>query len=64
MKFTSALLIAVALTVMIVPTWSSVRIQTLSPQNILMNWALSIPAWYLVFTAWKRRREPQFEHSA
>ena len=64
MKFTSALLIAVALTVMIVPTWSSVRIQTLSPQNILMSWALSIPAWYLVFTAWKRRREPQFEHAA
>jgi hypothetical protein len=63
-KFSSALLIALALTVMIVPTLRSERLQTLSPQNILMNWALSIPAWYLVFTAWKRRREPQVEHAA
>jgi hypothetical protein len=58
-KFSSALLIAVALTLMIAPTWNSPRLQTLSPQNILMTWALSIPAWYLVLTAWKRRREPQ-----
>ncbi len=63
-KFSSALLIALALTVMIVPTLRSERLQTLSPQNILMNWALSIPAWYIVFTAWKRRREPQVEHAA
>jgi hypothetical protein len=58
-KLSSALLIAVALTLMIAPTWQSARLQMLSPQNVLMTWALSIPAWYLVLTAWKRRREPQ-----
>lgn len=63
-KFSSALFIALALTLMIVPTWSSSRLQTLSPQNILLNWALSIPAWYLVFAAWKLRHEPQVEHAA
>jgi hypothetical protein len=62
-KFSSALAIAVALTLMIVPTWSSSWLQTLSPQNVLLNWALSIPAWYLVITAW-RRREQQVEHAA
>jgi hypothetical protein len=64
MKLSSALLIAAALTVMIVPTLRSERLQTLSPQNILITWALSLPAWYLVFTAWKRRHESQVEHAA
>jgi hypothetical protein len=63
-KFSSALVIALALTLMIVPTWSSSWLQTLSPQNVLLNWALSIPAWYLVITAWKRERERQSEHAA
>jgi hypothetical protein len=64
LNFSSALFIAFALTLMIVPTLSSSRLQTLSPQNILLNWALSIPAWYLVFVAWKRKHEPQVEHAA
>jgi hypothetical protein len=64
MKLSSALLIAVALTVMIAPTLRSVRLQTLSPQNVVMTWALSIPAWYLVFAAWKRRHEPLVEQAA
>ena len=63
-KFSSALVIALALTLMIVPTWSSSWLRTLSPQNVLLNWALSIPAWYLVFTAWKRGRERQLGHAA
>jgi hypothetical protein len=62
--FSSALLIAVALTLMIVPTLSSSRLQTLSPQNVIMNWALIIPAWYLVITARKHQREQQIEHAA
>jgi hypothetical protein len=49
---------------MIVPTLSGSRIQALSPQNVIMNWALSIPAWYLVITARKRQREQQLEHAA
>jgi hypothetical protein len=64
LKFSSAALIAVALTLMIVPVSSNSWLQTLSPQNILLNWALSIPAWYLVFAAWKRRHEPQVERAA
>jgi hypothetical protein len=63
-KFSSALAIALALTLMIVPTWSSPWLQKLSPQNVLLNWALSIPAWYLAITAWKREREQQVEHAA
>ncbi len=64
LKFSSALLVAIALTMLTMPTLRSVRLQTLSPQNILITWALSLPAWYLVFTAWNRRRESQVEHAA
>ena len=63
MKFSSALVMALVLTLLILPFWSSSRLQTLSPQNVLLNWALSLPAWYLVFMAWKRGREQQLEHS-
>ena len=63
MKFSSALVIALALTLLILPFWSSSRLQMLSPQNVLLNWALSLPAWYLVFMAWKRGRDQQLEHS-
>jgi len=63
MKFSSALVIALALTIMIVPTWSSSRLQTLSPQNVMLNWALSLPAWYLVFTGWRRGREREHAHA-
>jgi hypothetical protein len=63
-KFSSALFIALALTLMIAPVSSNSWLQALSPQNILLNWALSIPAWYLVFAAWKRRHEPQVEQPA
>src|SRR5579871_1253786 len=63
-KFSHALMIAIALTLLIVPTWSSSWLQTRIPQNALLAWVLSIPAWYLVFAAWKRRRESQVEHAA
>jgi len=62
-KFSYALLIAIALTLLIVPTWSSSWLQARIPQNALLAWALSVPAWYLVFTAWKRRHETQVEHA-
>ena len=63
-KFPSALFIALALTLLIAPTWSSLWLQTRIPQNPLLAWALSAPAWYLVFAAWKRRQGPQVEHAA
>ena len=64
LKFSSAVAIAVALTLMIAPASGSAWLQTLSPQNVLLNWALSIPAWYLVFAAWKRRHEERVERAA
>jgi len=63
-RLSSALIVALGLTLLIVPTLSRSRIQALSPQNVLLNWVLSIPAWYLVFAAWKHRRESQVEHAA
>ena len=58
--FASALIIAVALTMLLVPALSGPRLQSLSPQNLIMNWALSIPAWYLVIAA-RQRRQQQLE---
>lgn len=63
-KFSIALVIALAMTLLIVPTWSSSWLQVRIPQNSLLAWVLSIPAWYLALTAWKRGREPQVEHAA
>ncbi len=63
-KFSSALLIALAITLLILPTWSSSWLQARVPQNATLAWALSIPAWYLVLVAWKRRRTQVVEHAA
>ena len=62
-KFSYALFIAVALTLLIVPTWSSSWLQTRIPQNALLAWVLSVPAWYLAFSAWMRRGESQVGHA-
>jgi hypothetical protein len=62
-RLTSALIVALGLTLLIVPTLSR-SWQALSPQNVLLNWVLSIPAWYLVYATWQRRREQQIEHAA
>ncbi len=45
-KLSSAIVLAVAVTVLTIPTWSS-------KGPWIPNWALSWPAWYLVATAWK-----------
>jgi hypothetical protein len=45
-KLRSALILAAAITVLTIPTWSS-------RGSWIPNWALSWPAWYLVATAWK-----------
>jgi hypothetical protein len=62
-KFWSALFIAAAITLLIVPTWSSSWLQARIPQNATLAWALSLPAWYLVFAAWKRKHALQVEHA-
>lgn len=43
----AALTLAVAVTLLTIPTWSSTGAW-------IPNWALSWPAWYLVATAWRR----------
>jgi hypothetical protein len=50
-KLRSAILLALAVTILTIPTWGS------SGQWI-PNWALSWPAWYLVATSWKFTRQP------
>ena len=47
-KLSSAIVLAVALTLLTIPTWSS-------KGAWIPNWALSWPAWYLVATARKPR---------
>jgi hypothetical protein len=63
-RLSSALIVALGLTLLIVPTLSRSWLQGLSPQNVLLNWVLSLPAWYLVFATWKHSRERQIEHAA
>ena len=45
-KLRSALILAVLITVLTIPTWSS-------NGSWIPNWALSWPAWYLVATVWR-----------
>jgi len=45
-KLSSALILAAAITVLTIPTWSR-------SGSWLPNWALSWPAWYLVVMAWR-----------
>jgi len=45
-KLSSALILAAAVTVLTIPTWSS-------SGSWIPNWALSWPAWYLVATSWR-----------
>jgi hypothetical protein len=51
MKLSSAILLAVAITVMMLPAWTSAGQHWWSPPRWTLNWALCWPAWYLVATA-------------
>ncbi len=51
MKLSSAIVLAVAVTVMMLPGWSSAGQHWWSPTRWTLNWALCWPAWYLVATA-------------
>jgi hypothetical protein len=51
-KLSSALILALAITALTVPTWGS-------KGNWIPNWALSWPAWYLVVTA-RREKESRW----
>jgi hypothetical protein len=55
-KLHSALLLAIAITLLTIPTWSI-------KGAWLPNWALSWPSWYLVITAIRNRNHSPQEHS-
>jgi hypothetical protein len=63
MKFSFAVMLALALSVMIL-RWNGQNLMVQNAPHALINWAMSVPAWYLVFSAWKRRQEPQLEQAA
>jgi hypothetical protein len=56
MRLSSVLIIAASLTLLMIPTWSDGNWRWWSAQQWNWNWALNLPAWYLVFAAWKARR--------
>jgi hypothetical protein len=58
-NLTPALIVALSLTAMMIPAWSNGRLHWWSPQWTL-NWALVLPAWYLVANS----RRPQQEIAA
>ncbi len=51
MKLSSAVVLAVAVTVMMLPAWSSAGQHWWSSPRWTLNWALCWPPWYLVATA-------------
>lgn len=55
-KLSSAMILAVALTVLMIPAWRSPSLHWWSPPPLSLNWVLIWPAWYLVATA---RRSPR-----
>ena len=57
MRLASALIVALGLTFLMIPTWSDGHWRWWSALQWTWNWALSLPAWYLVFTAWRARRD-------
>ena len=56
MRLGSAIIVALSLTLLMIPTWSDGHWRWWSAPQWTWNWALSLPAWYLVFAAWKARR--------
>jgi hypothetical protein len=57
MKLSSALLVAMGITVMMIPGWNNGAWYWWSPRRWVLNWVLSLPAWYLVFTACRATSE-------
>lgn len=55
LRLPSALTVALSLTLLMIPTWSDGHWRWWSSQQWNWNWALNLPAWYLVFAAWKAR---------
>jgi hypothetical protein len=59
LKFTTAVLVAVGVTLLMLPQWSSAGQTWWSPPRWSLNWLLLWPAWYLVATSWRFTRQAQ-----
>ena len=55
MKLSWAIALAITITVLMLPDWSSGAQHWWSPPRWTLDWALCWPAWYLVATAWRTR---------
>jgi hypothetical protein len=52
-----AVIVALGVTLLMIPTWSNGSWHWWSPPLWGLHWLLILPAWYLVGTAWKRSRD-------
>ena len=55
-RLNTALILAVAVTALMIPAWSTGSAHWWSPPRLTLNWVLSWPAWYLVLMARKPGR--------
>jgi hypothetical protein len=53
MRLNSALILAVAVTALMIPVWSAGTAHWWITPRLTLNWVLSLPAWYLVAMAQK-----------
>jgi hypothetical protein len=58
-KLSTAIVRAVAVTLLMLPQWSSAGQTWWSPPRWSLNWLLIWPAWYLVATSWRFGRQIQ-----
>jgi hypothetical protein len=52
-RLNTALILALAVTALMIPAWSVQNPHWWSAPRLTLNWILSFPAWYLVFTSRK-----------
>jgi hypothetical protein len=61
MRLNTALILALAVTALMIPAWSTGSPHWWSPPRLSLNWVLGWPAWYLVAAAKKQQAaKPQF----
>lgn len=58
-KLRWAVIVAVGVTLLMIPSWSTAGQGWWTPPRWSLNWALSLPAWYLVATARKFSNETE-----
>jgi hypothetical protein len=55
-KLGTALILALGVTVLMLPAWST-QLHWSTPPRLTLNWVLCLPAWYMVFTSRKPAEE-------